>query len=72
MRLQPDVKDPRAVLLLAYQHQEPAMKLPRRITGTPSPLMVAMREAIKAGLEVWQVSTLHFSRMRLAVSMNSP
>lgn len=47
------------------------MKLPRRISGTPSPLMVAMREAIKAGLEVWQVSTSHFSCMRLALPVNS-
>ena len=32
------------------------MRLPKRISGVPSPLMVAMREAIKAGLEIWQVS----------------
>ena len=31
------------------------MRLPKRISSAPSPLMVAMREAIKAGLEIWQV-----------------
>ena len=55
MRLNPEVKDPRAIMLLAYQHEEPPMRLPKRITGAPSPLMIAMREAIKAGLEIWQV-----------------
>ena len=33
------------------------MRLPKRISGAPSPLMVAMRAAIKAGLEIWQVQT---------------
>lgn len=55
MKDNPELKDPRAIMLLAYQHQEPPMRLPKRISGTPSPLMVAMREAIKAGLEIWQV-----------------
>ena len=56
MRSNPELKDPRAIMLLAYQHQEPPMRLPKRISGAPSPLMVAMRAAIKAGLEIWQVS----------------
>ena len=51
----PELRDPRAILLLAYQHDEPPMRLPRRITSAPSPMMEAMRAAIKAGLEVWQV-----------------
>ena len=55
MRFDPELKDPRAIMLLAYQHQEPPMRLPKRISGAPSPLMAAMREAIKAGLEIWQV-----------------
>ena len=33
------------------------MSLPRRITRERSPLMEAMRTAIKSGLEIWQVST---------------
>ena len=55
MKANPELRDPRAIMLLAYQHQEPPMRLPKRISGVPSPLMVAMREAIKAGLEIWQV-----------------
>ena len=51
----PELRDPRAILLLAYQHTEPPMRLPRAVTSKPSPLMVAMRAAIKAGLEIWQV-----------------
>ena len=58
MREQPGLKDPRAILLLAYQHREPPMSLPKRITREPSPLMEAMRTAIMSGLEIWQVGTL--------------
>ena len=57
MREQPGLKDPRAILLLAYQHKEPPMSLPKRITRERSPLMEAMRIAIKSGLEIWQVGT---------------
>ena len=57
MREQPGLKDPRAILLLAYQHREPPMSLPKRITCERSPLMDAMHTAIKSGLEIWQVST---------------
>ena len=57
MREQPGLKDPRAILLLAYQHREPPMSLPKRITRERSPLMEAMRTAIKSGLEIWQVGT---------------
>ena len=57
MREQPGLRDPRAILLLAYQHREPPMSLPRRITRQRSPLMEAMRMGIKSGLEIWQVGT---------------
>ena len=57
MREQPGLKDPRAILLLAYQHQEPPMSLPKRITRERSPLMEAMCTAVKSGLEIWQVRT---------------
>ena len=55
MRERPGLRDPRAILLLAYQHREPPMSLPRRITRERSPLMEAMRAAVKSGLEIWQV-----------------
>ena len=50
------------------------MRLPRRITGAPTPMMEAMRAAIKAGLEVWQVR--YFSqyaplKMRQSLSMHN-
>lgn len=52
---QPDMDNPRAILLLVYQHCEPPMTLPKGAEHMPSSVSKALLAAKQAGLEVWQV-----------------
>ena len=47
--------NPRALLLLCYQHAEPPLRLPRPAAGGASPLTDALKAAQAAGMEFWQV-----------------
>jgi hypothetical protein len=51
--------NPRAMLLLCYQHDEVPFRLPRGSQSSPSPIRDAMSRARRAGLEIWQVRPGH-------------
>lgn len=47
--------NPRAMLLMCYQHDEPPVKVPRGALKSGGPVMEAFSAAHKAGVEFWQV-----------------
>jgi len=49
------VDNPRAMLLMCYQHDEPPVKVPRGALKSGGPVMEAFSAAHKAGVEFWQV-----------------
>ncbi len=51
----PEDNNPRAMLLMCYQNNEPPVKVPKGALASGSPVMAAFSAARKAGLEFWQV-----------------